>query len=45
MLTLKKRKYILNKIIALNKKYGYKVFEYNDSFVEFTLPSKHKPFF
>lgn len=45
MLELKKKKYIVNKIIALNKKYGYKVSEYKDCFVEFTLPSKHKPFF
>ena len=32
-------------MIELNKKYGYPVAEYKDNFVEFTLPSKRKPFF
>lgn len=45
MLKIKRKKYIFDKISALNKKYGYKVFEYEDCFVDFVLPNKRKPFF
>ena len=42
---MKKKKYLFEKIIELNKKYGYSVTEYKDNFVEFALPAKQKAFF
>ena len=42
---MKKKKYIFDKIMELNEKYGYSNSIYKDNFVEFALPSKQKPFF
>jgi hypothetical protein len=45
LLDIKKKRYLFDKIIALNRKHGYNAYEYKDTFVEFALPAKHKPFF
>ena len=45
LLNLKKKKYMFEKILELNQKYGYKAYDYKDTFAEFVLPNKRKSFF
>jgi hypothetical protein len=42
---MKQRELVYKKIIDLNIKYGYPVYEYKNCFFKFQLPPKNKPFF